>query len=180
LKWLVVVAAALAALWYGLVGGRRLDEQLVRGYYQTAAHAVLSRDPAAQCKLLSKSASIRQDTLMAGQTKSDSFGQAQACDQYRRAQQFFDEMGEKAGGMLTIEYEYALGAIDIAPDRKSATIEFTSTLKMGETFMQFRTKSTDRLVRRWGSVELVGADAKTRVSFVPGAMVDPARYFQSQ
>jgi hypothetical protein len=180
LKWLLVVAAALAALWYGLIGGRRLDEQAVRDYYQAAAHAVLSRNPEAQCKLLSKSASIRQDTLIAGQTKSETFGQAQACDQYRQAQRFFEEMGEKAGGMLTIEYEYALGAIDIAPDRKAATIQFTSTLKMGETFMQFRTASTDRLVRRWGSVELVGADAKTRVSFVPGAMVDPARYFQSQ
>jgi hypothetical protein len=180
LKWLVVVAAALAALWYGLVAGRRMDEQMVRDYYQAAAHAVLSRNPEAQCKLLGKSATIHQDTLIAGQTKSETLGQAQACDQIRHAQRFFEEMGEKAGGILTIEYDYALGTIDISPDRKAATIEFTSTLKMGETFMQFRTTSTDRLVRRWGSVELIGADAKTRVSFVPGAMVDPARYFQSQ
>ena len=46
--------------------------------------------------------------------------------------------------------------------------------------MQFRTTSTERLVRRLGRVELAEADAMTRVSWTPGALADPARYFQAQ
>jgi hypothetical protein len=35
-------------------------------------------------------------------------------------------------------------------------------------------------VRNLGRVELGGATAKTRVSFTPGALAEPEKYFQSQ
>ncbi|HEY9066627.1 MAG TPA: hypothetical protein VIO33_16725 [Burkholderiaceae bacterium] len=177
----VAIALALgAAGWYYFVGGRQLDEQMVRDFYRAEAHATLSRDPDALCKLLSKSVVVRQQTLMSGQTKSETLNREQACEAFRKSHEFFEQVGEKAGGMLTIEYDYELGKLDVASDRKSALVEFSSTLKMGESFMQFRTTSTERLVRRLGRVELAEADAMTRVSWTPGALADPARYFQAQ
>jgi hypothetical protein len=179
-KTVLLALALIAAGWYYFVGGRKLDEQMVRDFYRAEAHAALSRDPEAMCKLVGKSAVVRQQTVMAGQTKSETLNREQACEAFRKSHEFFEKVGEKAGGMLTIEYDYALGKVDIAADRKSALVEFSSTLKMGEAFMQFRTTSTERLVRRLGSVELAEADATTRVSWTPGALADPAKYFQEQ
>jgi len=180
LKTLVLALALVAAGWYYFVGGRQLDEQMVRDFYRAEAHATLSRDPDALCKLLSKSAVVRQRTLMSGQTKSETLNREQACEALRKSHEFFEKVGDRAGGTLSIEFDYELGTIDVASDRRSALVEFSSTLKMGESFMQFRTTSTERLVRRLGRVELAEADAMTRVSWTPGALADPARYFQAQ
>jgi hypothetical protein len=180
MKWLALLALMIAAGWYYFIGGRKLDEPMVRDFYLAGAHATLSRDPEAQCKLIAKSAVLQIETRIAGQTKSDTLNRTQACEQFRKAHEFFEQAGEKAGGMLTIEYDYELGKIELAPDRKSASVQFSSTLKMGEAFMQFRTTSTDRVVRNLGRVELGGATAKTRVSFTPGALAEPEKYFQSQ
>ena len=180
MKTVLFALALIGAGWYYFVGGRQLDEQMVRDFYRAEAHATLSRDPEALCRLVSKSAVLRQQTLMSGQTRSETLNREQACEAFRKSHEFFEKVGEKAGGMLTIEYDYELGKVDIAPDRKSARVEFSSTLKMGESFMQFRTTSAERLVRRLGSVELAEADVTTRVSWTPGALADPAKYFQEQ
>ena len=180
MKWIVLLGVLLAAGWYYLIGGRQLDEQMVRDFYLARAHATLSRDPEAQCKLIATSAVLQIETRIAGQTKSETLNRAQACEQFRKAHEFFEQAGGKAGAMLTIEYDYELGKIELARDRKSASVEFSSTLKMGVAFMQFRTTSNDRVARNLGRAELGGAEAKTRVSFTPGALADPGKYFQSQ
>ena len=180
IKVFIVLLALGTVGWYYFIGGRRLDETMVRAFYVSQVQATLARDPEAQCKLLGKSLALRQETLMAGQTKADAMNHDRACASIRKPHEFFEAAGEKAGGMLTIEYDYELGKIEIAADRKSARVELTSTLKMGEAFMQFRNASTERVERRLGQLELVESDVKTRVSWTPGALADPSKYFESR
>jgi hypothetical protein len=179
-KAMALVAAACAALWYFWIDGSKLDEPMVRAFYDQQAHATYSRDPEALCKQNGKKVVVTQETRMSGQTKTVTMTREQACEGARKMFEFFDQVGEKAGGMLTIEYSYELHRVEIAPNRKSAEVEMVSTLKMGESFMQFFTTSTEKLERSMRNVELVKADVKTRVQWKPGALVEPEKYFQSQ
>jgi hypothetical protein len=179
-KWILLAVAACLGAWYYLIDGRKLDEQMVRNFYQQQEHATYSRDPEALCAQYAKKLVATQETRMSGQTTSVTLDQKQACDKLRETFQFFEQAGEKAGGILTIEYAYELHQIDIAPDRKSATVQFSSVLKMGEAFMQFTTTSTERLERSMREVQLARADVKTRVAWTPGALLNPEKYFRAQ
>ena len=179
-KWALLLIAAAVGSWFYLVDGRKLDEQMVRDFYQQQAHATYSRDPEALCDQYASKASVTQETRMSGRTTTDTMNRKQACERLREQFKFFEMAGEKAGGMLTIEYAHELHEIEIAPDRKSARVVFSSTLKMGETFMQFFTTANERLERSMRRVQLVQADAKVRVSWKPGALINPELYFRAQ
>ena len=86
-------------------------------------------------------------------------------------------MGDKAGGILTIEYDYKIGSVEISGNKKRATVVTSSTLKMGEAFMQFRSTATEELVRNYRQVQLAKSDSKTGVRMTLGALADPSKFF---
>ncbi|MDH4450484.1 MAG: hypothetical protein QE265_07835 [Rhodoferax sp.] len=176
--WVMVVIASAAA-WYYFVGGAKLDEALIRRFYESGSHATLSRDPEALCKLYSDKLELTQETLMMGQTRSQRMNKQETCESQRQSFKYFEEIGNKVDGILTIEYDYQIEDIVIAPDRKSARVHLSSTLKMGENLMQFRSLGTDVLRREWGVVKVVKQDVVTRVRFDPAAIADPAKYLQA-
>lgn len=179
-RWVLLLVAAAVGGWYYVVDGRKLDEQMVRDFYQQQRHATYSRDPEALCSQYASKARVTQETRMAGRTTTITMNRKEACERLREQFQFFEMAGEKAGGILTIEYVHELHEIEIGPDRKSARVVFSSTLKMGETFFQVFTTANERLERSMRRVQLVEADAKVRVSWKPGALVNPELYFRSQ
>jgi hypothetical protein len=166
--------------WYILFEARKLDEVMVREFYKTTAHAVLSRDTEAQCALWSKDAVLRSETRMSGHVEQQTLNQRQACEHLRKLHKFFVEIADKVGGTLTIEYDYELTELKISANRNTATVVVKSTLKMGEELMQFHSVSTEQLARRWGRVELVSAEAKTKVNWSPAAIADPVKYLKSE
>jgi hypothetical protein len=44
MKRIAIVLALCAGAWYFFIGGRKLDESMVRDYYQKEAHAIYSRN----------------------------------------------------------------------------------------------------------------------------------------
>lgn len=179
-KWALLLIAAAVGGWFYGVDGRKLDEEMVRDFYRQQSHATYSRDPEALCKQYGSKAQVTQETRMSGRTTTLTMNSTQACERLREMFQFFELAGEKAGGMLTIEYTHELHEIEIAPDRKSARVVFSSVLKMGETFFQVSTTAHERLERSMRRVQLVQADAKVRVAWKPGALLDPEKYFRAQ
>jgi hypothetical protein len=180
MKPIVILLALAAAGWYYFIGGRKMDEQMVRDYYMAQRHAVLSRDVPAQCELYSPKLQVHLKSRVGGQAQDLTLDKKAACKQLEEQHRFFEEVGEKAGGMLTIEYDHDIRSISLAADKKSAEVEVVSTLKMGETFMQISATSSERLERHLGKVLTVSADAQTSMRWTPGALVDPERYFRSQ
>ncbi len=180
MKYLLAAILAGAAGWFYLIDGRKLDEPMVREFYEQQSRHTYERDPEALCNHLGRNASIRIEGHFGGKVTAASYGKATACSQLRSAFKFFEEMGDKAGGILTIEYSYDIKSLDLAPNHKSATVEVATVLKMGEEFMQIYTDSTDRLERSLRRVELVEQDARVRMRWTPGAVSHPERYFQSQ
>ena len=82
--------------------------------------------------------------------------------------------------MLTIEYNYTINSIEIWPNRETAVIQVSNTLKMGEQTMQFRTDSKDQLKREWGTVKVAKADATTHVRMHLAGMHDLTKFLQPQ
>lgn len=163
MKKVVIVIALCVGAWYFFIGGRKLDEAMVREYYDKEAHAILSRDPEALCKQLSSKAVVQDRTVMMGQTQDSTLDRDQVCEATRATYKLFENVGDKMGGILTIEYEFHLDTVAVAANRKSAKVEGTSMLKMGETVMQFRSSFTQELVRELGQMRLLRSDQQTVV-----------------
>lgn len=161
MKQIAIVITLCVGAWYFFIGGRKLDEPMVRDYYQKEAHAIYSRDPEALCKQLSRNARIESRTTMMGKTLESSHNRDEACQATRDTFQTFSKVGERMGGILTIEYEYHIDDIEVAPGRKSAVVKGTSVLKMGESLLQYKTSFTQRLERELGQMRLVHADEVT-------------------
>jgi hypothetical protein len=163
MKQIAIVVALCVGAWYFFIGGRKLDEAMVRQYYEKEAHAIYPRDAEKLCEQLSKKAVIQSKTVMMGRTQETTSDREQACDSVRKTFKMFETVGEGMGGILTIEYEYHIDSVQIASDRKSATVEGTSVLKMGEAAMQFKSSFTQRLERELGKMRLVRGDDVTVV-----------------
>lgn len=54
MKQIAIVLALCVGAWYFFVGGRKLDEPMVRGYGQTEARAIAARDADRLCEQLSR------------------------------------------------------------------------------------------------------------------------------
>jgi hypothetical protein len=161
MKQIAIVIALCVGAWYFFIGGRKIDEPMVRDYYQKEAHSIYSRDADALCKQLSRKARIDSKTTMMGKTVETSHDRDEACKANREAFETFSRVGDRMGGILTIEYEYNLDSIEMASDRKSAIVKGTNVLKMGETVLQYKTNFTQRLERELGQMRLVHADEVT-------------------
>ena len=180
MKAIVLVLILAAGLWYYFIGGRKMDEQMVRDYYRAQAHEVLSRNPKGQCNLLSSKLKAQLRSRIGGQVQDVTLDKAQLCKQLADQAKFFEEVGDKAGGILTIEYHYDIKNINLAGDKKSAEVNVVSTLKMGEAFMEITSVSNERLERHLGKVQMVAADAQTGMRWTPGALADPEKFFRAQ
>ncbi len=180
-KLLVLGGLACAAAWYFFVGaGAKLDEDMVREFYALESRATMSRDPEALCALMSSKLELTQETVVLGQTTTETLNKKQACEAQVQAFQQFKDLGDKVNAMLTIEYNYTIDSIEISPNRKAAVVHVSNTLKMGEQMMQFRTVSKDQLKREWGMVKVAKADATTHVRMHMAGMSDPAKFLQQQ
>ena len=81
MKLILIVLALAAAGWYWFIGGRKLDEQMVRDYYMAQKHAVLSRDVQAQCELYSRKLQLHLKSRMGGQAQDVTLDKKAACEQ---------------------------------------------------------------------------------------------------
>lgn len=177
MKKIVLLAALCVGAWYYFVGGRTLDEKMVRAYYDQSAHALYKRDAELMCKQLSSKAIIQDETVMNGQAQRSTLNHDQQCEAFKASMQMFEQIGDRMGGILTVEYEFHLDSIDIEPGRKSAKVKGTSLLKMGETVMQFSSTFNEQLVREMGQMKLLRSDQRTVVRMAGGRGMSQSDFF---
>lgn len=161
MKLIAIALVLCVGAWYFLIGGRKIDEGMVRDYYQQEAHAVSARDAERLCGQLSRNVVIESRFTMPGRSKNAIRNRDEACEAQRERFKMFQLAGERLGGMLAVSYDYHLDSIVIAPDGLSATVQGTSELKMGETAIQYSTRFTQRLERDVGQVRMVHAQVST-------------------
>lgn len=177
MKKIVLLAALCVGAWYYFVGGRTLDEKMVRAFYDQGAYALYKRDAELMCKQLSTKAIIQDETVMNGQPQRTTLNHDQQCEAFKASMQTFEQIGDRMGGILTIEYEFHLDSIEIEPGSKSAKVKGTSLLKMGETVMQFSSTFNEQLVREMGQMKLLRSDQRTVVRMAGGQAMSQSDFF---
>lgn len=175
-KVLIVMGAA-AAGWFYVIDGSKLDEAMVRDFYQQQQVGFLSRNPEALCKQFASNVVINSETVIMGQTQAQTLNQKAACEATHDSFKSFTDIGGKIGGMLMMDYQYKIDRIEIASNKKRATVVTSNTLIMGGSLMEFRTTSNEELVRNFREVQLIKSDSKTDVDMNLAAMADPAKFF---
>lgn len=177
MKYVSLAILSAAAGWYYCIDGSRLDEQMVRAFYEEQARRTYEREPQALCDLYGRALSLKLEARISGRTHSLLLDKEQACRQLQQSFKFFEEIGDQAGGVLTMEYNYDIQELTFADDRKSAVVRVSAVLKMGEEFMQIFTTSTDRIERSLRKIRLVKSEAVQRMRWTPGAITEPEKYF---
>lgn len=163
MKKLILLALVVFGSWWYFIGGRSLSEAAVRTFYQEQEHATLTRDPEALCALLDADFSTAGITAVGGRGRHDSANKTQTCENYRSMYKTFDTVGEKMGGMLQLDYSYDIHSIEIATDKKSATVDVSYSLDVAGSIMNIRSRATETLVRRNGKTLMVRSEGRARV-----------------
>jgi hypothetical protein len=158
-KLIVVVLIAVGAWWY-FVGGRKLSEEQVQGFYRNLERATLERKPEALCSLLAKDFESTGTVAIAGQSRTQSQDRAQTCEGYRLLYESWEKLGEKMGGILQLDSDYTIHSVEISADNKTATVDVSSSLDVAGSIMKIRSRSTDTLIRRNGKVLLLRSESK--------------------
>ena len=162
MRKVLLIAVLLGGAWYYFVGARRLDDQLVREYYQQQVRATLERNPEALCNQLHADFSGTESVAVAGQRQSRSTNKEQACEAAHKTYEIIDRIGEKMGGTAQLDYNQEIEAITLSDDKKTATVESSYSLDIAGSVMQVRGSSVDTLIRSNGKVLMLKSDSKSR------------------
>jgi hypothetical protein len=130
---LLVIFFSIAGWWF-TVGGRKMSEEHVRGFYRDYEAATLSLQPEALCNMLDDRFAGTAIVSMQGHIASTTQDKAETCESRHE--------------------QYAIHSITISPNRRSATVEISTSLDVGGTIMQIRSHSKDTLVRQNGLVRM--------------------------
>lgn len=150
----IILGVLLAFLgWWFMFGSRQLDADNVDTYYFKSQKALAERKPKEMCELLDKNFLIVSTTVTAGKTSAPSTqDRQQTCDGYDKMFDAWTEIGAQMGGLVQLDTDYTIHRVQISEDKKTATVEVTSDLRVAGSLMRFRSRSTDTLIRRNGKV----------------------------
>ena len=151
---LIVIAVAVAGWWY-FVGGRKLSDADVRGFYRDYEAATLGRKPDELCALLADGFESSGTVALGGGVRASSQTKAQTCDSYRELYAAWEKLGETMGGTLQLDSNYEVSDVKVSADGKSATAQVASSLDVAGSIMNIKARTRDTLIRRNGKVMLL-------------------------
>lgn len=134
----------------GFIGNSTISDEDVRAFYQKYDEETLKRNPQGLCDLLAD----EYQSSKAG-SKSAPRDKRQSCDRIEAIFDDIEKMGEKMDGIMQLEAGHEISKLDISTDNKMATVEIFSSFDVGGSFMNWRDKYTDTLIKRRGKVLLL-------------------------
>jgi hypothetical protein len=166
MKKIIFAMMVAAGLWWHFIGGRSLNEAQVTEFYRSMEVAGLERKPEALCDLLATDFKMVGKVSMgaqAGQPMPEQ-DKAQTCKAYTEMYASWEKLGEKMGGVLQLDSDYKIHSIEIAADKKSATVDVSGTLDVAGSIMNIRSRTLDTLERRNGKVRLLRSEGRVALS----------------
>lgn len=155
---LVVLATVAFVAWNR---GWTIDEAQVRQFYDRQLVAFRDFDHEAMCKDLAGDYRARlvqyADGRRLGETVLDSEG---TCEMTRQTMEELRRLHARSRGLIAFDVRVDIGSIRVAPGRRSATVEVTTTIKLGEMLIA-RSRGTERLSRTWWRVRSHGGEGQT-------------------
>lgn len=155
-KVILLIVLIAAAVWYFDLS-RRMTEETIRETYQAQLEALQRFDAKPLCDSLDESYSDSV-TMRGGSAPAKTQDKATACNELTRALRRFKTLSERTGGIIEPDYEYAIQSITLSPDRKQATVEVSSTMRIGDMTLA-RSRSVEHLIRRLGRIRNTGGES---------------------
>ncbi len=164
MKKIFLVALAAVGFVAFYVHGSKLSEEQVRDYYQKLERATLERKPEDICALLADNYRASGTVYAGGQSSTFTQNKAEACENARKLYASWQEIGNKKGGLLYLDYDYEIHSIAISPDQKTATVSISYSMDVSGTLMRIRSSGTETLIRRFGKVRELHSESQESIS----------------
>lgn len=144
---LVIVIAA--AVWYFDIG-RKMTDASIRDSYRTQLEALNQFDAQPLCAALDEhyTANVTVRGSTAGPKTQDKTG---TCADLTRTLHRLKLLSDRTGGMLEADFELEIESLQLSTDRKSATVEISTAMRLGDMTLS-RSRSVDHLIRRNGRI----------------------------
>lgn len=140
--------------------GRRISEADVRAHYRQQMQALTAFDSEAACKAMAADFELRSVEHANGEATRMTLDRAASCRQMEDAIALMRVLHNQTGGLVGIDFSYEITRIDIVPGGRRATVEATSTAKIGGRLLA-RTRSKGELSRSLWRVRDHGGQAQS-------------------
>lgn len=154
-KILLVIVVIAVAVWYFDIS-RKMTDASIRESYQTQVEALQRFDAKPLCDALDDSYRATV-TTRGGARASAARDKAGACAELTRSMRRMKTLSDRTGGLLEPDYDVEIKSIVLADDRKSATVEIASVMRIGDMTLA-RSHSVEHLIRRLGRIRSVQSE----------------------
>lgn len=158
-KVIVLLVLAGFAWWY-FDAGRRMTEVEIRAAYDTDMDALRRFDADALCDRLSSDFSAEQTTRQGGQSVEQHYGKTELCEQFHQSVDTMKRLSAASHGRFTLDIQQDIKEIELSVDRKHATVQTVSTIRLGDMTLA-RDRSTEHLIRRNGRILSTGGEIRS-------------------
>lgn len=164
-KLILVLAAAGAVTWYGVVGGKKVDEDKVQSMYRDYMSAFDRGDAKAVCDYFHEklTGEVRYQTrVFPPQQPIDKAKACASVDEFRDAKR---KLEEQVGHELYTNLGMTIQSIKVAPDKKSAEVEVLLEMRIGTeqgALLDARSTQRDVVKANWGKLQFVESHAVVR------------------
>jgi hypothetical protein len=161
MKLVAGVCAAAFGIWYAMVGGRQIDESHVRHLYAEYMSAFDKGDGKAVCEMFDDKVSGSFRSTAPSIRVNETIDKATACAAVDDFYQKKKKLEALSGEEMHTNLEFTINAIEISPDKKSATVDVLMEMRIGterKSLMDMRSQQTDKVIRKFGNAKFVQSD----------------------
>lgn len=159
MRVLVILAALGLAGWGLTVMGSKMSESDVRDFYAAQREAVLKLDADAVCDMLAEDFSGKVTTYVLSYERRDVANKDTSCNNVRQSLSQVEQMQSMLGNDGTFDYTYDIKKITLSEDRKTATVDVRSVMRLPGAVVTSR--QVDTVVRRQFRMFATGSEGKS-------------------
>lgn len=158
---LLVLAVLAGVAFVAWDSGRKIDESHVQRFYERQMGAIRSFDHEAMCKDIASDFSISVTSYVDGRRAEETAYDGEAtCRMTREMLEDMSRLSAQTGGRLGFDVSVDVRSVRIEPGGKRATVESTTTVKLGEILVS-RSRGTEKLSRSFWRVRSHGGEGQT-------------------
>lgn len=133
LKMIVLIICVGYGIWFSTIGGKQINEEHVLALYEQSGSAFMRADGKAYCDLISgdMSGKITSKVPSFLPPVAETLNKENLCASVDKFYQIKEQMEKVAGQDLYVNYSYTIKSISISADKKIATAEVQSEIRVG-------------------------------------------------
>jgi hypothetical protein len=156
----LMLLAVLAGLgWWYFDGSRRLSEDDIRAAYQADLEAMQRFDADSLCARMSEDFAGEETARQGDEVQQTHYDKKSLCARIRQSLTGMQQISASTRSRMGLEITLEVTSIELSTNRKEATVETVSTMRLGDMTLA-RDRTTEHLIRRNGRILSTGGDSR--------------------